>query len=222
MEYTEKRKRKRDDHYSVWASVGVAAAFMWRNLVVKPTRFMLGALWLLTLWTARAAWRTTVWTVHQTWALTKWTALAPFRAVRGLYNTFVRGIPEPDDPFQAIRWRIKRRFRRRQRFLTHLFAFLGVNFIAVADALMNSFKYQAYTGRSLMGYGVIMTFWLVLIVFHFMRMRLADAEDHAMQSALERQTPYLVEDDYARYARLTASDDERIETDMPHLKRKRS
>ena len=249
MEYTEKRKRKREeiiddsDGRSFGAMLGISAAFLWRNLIVKPirwtwrqtarlTRWALGTTWLVTAWTARTTWRVTVWAVQHTWAATVWTVRAPFRALGWLYNTFVRGIPEPDDPFLAIRWRIKRRFRRRQRFMTHLFAFVGVNFIAAADAMLNSFKYQYYTDRSLLSYAVMMAFWVALLVFHFMRMRLADEEDRTMQAVLERQhdyqTPYLVEDDYAadahmdeRYTRLSAEDGSYAEVEIPREKRKR-
>jgi hypothetical protein len=179
-----------------------------------------------TKWTAFSTWRATVWTAQRTWAVAKWTALAPIRALGWLYNTFIRPIPEPDEPFLAIRWRIKRRFRRRQRFMTHLFAFLGVNFVAGADWLLNSFKYQSYTGRSLLGYGVIMLFWVALLIFHFMRMRLADEEDRAMQTALEHQrdyqSPYLVEDEYdERYERLSDDGELVIDYEIPSEKRKR-
>jgi hypothetical protein len=230
MEYTEKRKRKREEipHRSFWAVLGVGTLFLWRSLIYKPARWMWRHGLRLTRWTLRSSWRVTVWALQKTWAATKWTVLAPFRLLRWLYNMFIRGIPEPDDPFLAIRWRIKRRFRRRQRFMTHLFAFLGVNFIAAADWLLNSFKYHSYTGRSLLAYGVMMAFWVAVILFHFMRMRLADEEDRTIQAELERQRdyqmPYLVEDEYTlneRYTRLAVSGESSSEMELAPEKRKR-
>lgn len=230
--YSEKRKRKNTSALSGAGILAGGAAFIWRNLIVRPTRWAWRQFTLASRFTLNAAVWLTVWAGRGMWRASVWTVRAPFRAVGWAYRTFVRGTPEPDEPFAAIRWRIARRFRRRNRFLTHLFAFLAVNFAALIDFMMNSPRYHSYTPRSFIGsYVVPMAIWATLLIFHFARMKLAEAEDNAVQTVLERQsnwqTPYLVEDEYAddteRYTRL--SDD--AETKRPindayaHEKRKR-
>ena len=72
--------------------------------------------------------------------------------------------------------------------------------------------------------------WAMLLLFHYVRARMGDAEDNAMEAALERQTswetPYVVEDEVVydeRYSRLT--DDEMVDYPVDEQlkgKRKRS
>ncbi len=226
-----KPKRKRDefvDDYfdeprlfaQAWNFFVRVLAFCLSNLLITPLRWT----WRQSMRLLRFTWDVSVAVLGWGWRLTGrvlgftfdksvkaivWTARAPFRFLGWTWNWLFGG-PEPDDPMQALRWRIKRRYRRRNRFITHVFAYFTMN--GYLWLTYNSSYY--YPSEPLRSTPALFTlFWGVLLFFHYVRARMGDAEDNAMETALERQTawetPYVVEDEVVydeRYSRL--ADDE--------------
>ena len=130
------------------------------------------------------------------WRATVWTAIAPFRLLRWLLhglNILINGrIPE----FETVRereiyLRVKRRYRRRSRFITHVFAFVLVNGIMWIEWFSRPDYYRPQSGPAYVGITLI---WAFFLLFHHMRVRLGNEEDDAMEAAFERE--------YQREARL--------------------
>lgn len=207
----------------VWDFFVRVLAFCINNLLITPLRWV----WRQSIRLLRFSWDVSFAVLRWGWRLTGrvlnfaidksvkvviWTARAPFRLMGWLWQWLFGG-PEPDDPMQALRWRIKRRYRRRNRFITHVFAYFSMN--GYLWLTYNPSYYYSY--EPLRSTPALFTlFWGVLLFFHFIRMRMGDAEDNAMEAALQRQTawetPYVVEDEVVydeRYARL--SDNEMID-----------
>lgn len=242
-----KPKRKRDEFIDdfhdepglsaqVWNLFVRVLAFCVTTLIIAPLHW----LWRQILRLLRFSWNLGFAILRWTWGFTGrvlnftidksiravvWTVRAPFRLLGWLWHWLFGGA-EPDDPMQALRWRIKRRYRRRNRFITHVFAFVGVN----------GFTWWTFLGYLSRGYYFDPWFsspigftllWAVALLFHHVRARMGDAEDSAMEAALERQTawktPYVVEDEVVydeRYSRLA----DRAMVDYPvdeRLKQKR-
>jgi 2TM domain len=240
-----KPKRKRDefvDDYDdaprrltqAWNFFVRVLAFCTNNLLIAPLRWiwrqsmsLLRFTWDVSFAVLRWSWRITgrmlSFTFDKSLKTIVWTARAPFRFLGWTWNWLFGG-PEPDDPMQALRWRIKRRYRRRNRFITHVFAYFTMN--GYLWLTYNPTYY--YPDEPLRSTPALFTlFWGVVLFFHFIRMRMGDAEDSAMEAALQRQTtwetPYVVEDEVIydeRYARLT--DDEMLDYPVDErLKQKR-
>lgn len=210
----------------VWDFFVRVLAFCINNLLIAPLRWV----WRQSIRLLRFSWDVSFAVLRWGWRLTGrvlnfaidksvkvviWTARAPFRFMGWLWQWLFGG-PEPDDPMQALRWRIKRRYRRRNRFITHVFAFVGFNGVLWWDrfsyAWRISYDYSPWY-LSPLGFTLL---WGVLLLFHYVRVRTGDAEDSAMETALQHQTawetPYVVEDEVVydeRYARL--SDDEMVD-----------
>jgi hypothetical protein len=225
-----KPKRKRnetvDDFYTeaqpsllaqAWNFSVRLLAFCINNLLIAPLRwtwrqsmrllrFTFDVSVAVLRWVWRITGRALSFTLDKSWKALVWTARTPFRFLGWLWHWLFGG-PEPDDPMQALRWRIKRRYRRRNRLITHAFAFVILVGYFWLD--YNPIYYHPY--EPLRSTPAAFTlFWSVLLLFHFIRARTGDAEDSAMEAALERQsaweTPYVVEDEVVydeRYSRLT-------------------
>ncbi|MCB9450794.1 MAG: hypothetical protein H6672_05110 [Anaerolineaceae bacterium] len=187
-----KRKRKNDDWYD-WADgelpppqTGWLAQLLgWSWRVIKaPFRWA----WRQSVAVLRWAWRTTGratrWTLRVTWAVTVWTVVAPIRGVRWLFGSKE---PVPQNRYEEIRQRIRRHYRRRNRFITHLLLFIlgdGLLWINVASATHYPEYMQTVVLQQTIGISVV---WAVVLLFHYIRVRMADAEDLALETALERE-----------------------------------
>ncbi len=84
--------------------------------------------------------------------------------------------------------RIRRRYRRRNHFILHLFAFVGINAGMWIDWLdMTAYRYDAYAPYSLGPRLGFMAFWGVVLLLHYIRLRMGEAEDRELENALERE-----------------------------------
>lgn len=175
-----------------------------RYLIAAPLRWA----WRQSAKLLRLSWKGTVAVARWSWKAVIWSARLPFRFLRWTWRAialFLWGGPEPEEPLAALKWRIQRRFRRRNRFITHLFAFaliLGAGWLSWFSRPF----YPPYdpTWGTPLGAAIV---WSVFLAFHYVRLRSGDAEDHAIEAALERHQhmPFMVEDEVVyddRYARL--------------------
>ncbi|MBZ0302432.1 MAG: hypothetical protein K8J31_21980 [Anaerolineae bacterium] len=166
------RKRKNEDSRESWFShllrfLWRAVAFCFRFGVVAP---------------ARGLWRVTLWAVK-----------APFRALGWLFRSLILLINGRPPEFETAREReiyrrVKRRYRRRNRLMTHLFAFiliLGTAWISWLASL-NDWAYrwrEPYTGQVI----AFTLLWAFFLIFHYVRYRMSESEDQALETALERE-----------------------------------
>lgn len=130
----------------------------------------------------RGLWRATLWTVKAPFRLLRWTW-------RGLNHLMNGRVPE----FETVREReiyrrIKRRFRRRNRLITHLFIFvlvMGTTWVSWLTSL-NDWGYRwrgPYTGQII----AFTLLWVFFLIFHYVRYRMGESEDNALEAALERE-----------------------------------
>ncbi len=231
-EITVKRKRKREEIYEESLYVSGESPFtqllrfLWR-LLTAPVSWswrqftrLLSATWRWTKaavrWTLRSSWKATAWTISTAWDATVWTVKLPFRALVWTWQlVFGPPVRFSDPRYAEIHALITRRFRRRGRFITHLFAFMLVNFIFWVDWLYDRQYY--YSGDYPVSSGLLWftVVWGIVLAFHFIRKKHGVEEDRAIEQALEREREWEAMkrreyDDDERYARL-ADDDESIE-----------
>ncbi|MCB9454394.1 MAG: 2TM domain-containing protein [Anaerolineaceae bacterium] len=196
-----KRKRKNDEWYD-WADGELPPpqagwlvqllGFSW--WVIKAPfswawRQSLAALrwsWRQTVaalrWSWRTAGRVTRWSLRVTWAATVWTATAPFRGLRWLFGGKE---PAPQNRYEEIRQRIRRHYRRRNRFITHLLLFILGNAMMWINAAS---LYYGYLNSAILRQTIgISIGWAIALLYHYLRVRMADAEDQALETALERE-----------------------------------
>lgn len=207
------RKRKNDEYRQpvlvalarwLWR----ALRFVFRVFVKTPLRW----LWRVVVWSVKAPFRFLGWTLH------------------GL-NSLINGrMPELETAREReIYRRIRRRFRRRNRLYTHMLVFIvGIASLWVerANRLYGSpfHPMEPYVFFTMM--------WTALLVFHYMRVRMGEAEDDALEAALEReyqrearsQPVYYeeVEEYYGDTSHLADAHESDIDvTDWPKAKRRR-
>jgi hypothetical protein len=199
-----KRKRKNEESYdwvdgelpppqANWLSQllslswrGIKAPFRW---AWQGTLSALRWSWRQTVAMLHWSWRFTkqaaVWTLRATWAATKWTVVAPFRGLRWLFGGEE---PIPQNRYDEIRLRIRRHYRRRNRFITHLLLFALANVVMWVNAIIMNYYYYgtmySVVGQQTIGISI---FWGVMLLYHYIRVRMADAEDQAIEAALERE-----------------------------------
>lgn len=195
MIYDGKIKRKNDQRPQ--RTVGDILGLVLYWLIVAPVVFVANATWAAARWLARNTWAATKWLARNSWSALVWTLKAGWYSSGWiLANTWRYGVvapvnwlrilifgrePEFANPQQAERYRLTRRsFRRRQFFLAHVFLFIG--WLAILTYSM----YEATTFSN--GYGYITwrnpilatIVWIVILIFHFMRLRIGQAEDEAL------------------------------------------
>jgi hypothetical protein len=184
----EKLKRKNDEaHTPLWQSawkygVVLPVKGMWRYGVVLPAQ---GA-WSATKWVFRSSWRVTKWASGQAWRGVVWTAKAPFNFLGWLFGT---NIPEYlSEREKAAYRRIKRYYRRRNRFIAHSFMY-GVGWVVVLAQFFSLLRRGAETGWDMLpAIGSTFAFigvWTLLMAFHYVRIRMGEAEDAALAQVLE-------------------------------------
>jgi hypothetical protein len=200
-----KRKRKREEIYedSLYSSgespITQLLRFLWR-LLTAPVRWswrqftrLMSATWRMTKaalrWTLRSCWQVAVWTFHTAKDATVWTIRLPFRAFNSIWQ-FVFGPPvQFSDPrYAEIYALIARRYRRRSRFITHLFLFIITNTLLWLDwryTQPNDYFYPFYPFYST---PLLFTMiWTIVLLFHFIRMKHGVEEDRAIEQAIERE-----------------------------------
>ena len=219
-EETYPPKRKNDDYREpLLAPLGRVLGRLiqgcFQVLIVKPLRWA----WQVTLWSLRWTWRATVWAIKAPFRWTGW-------LLRELWALSFGRMPELETAREREIWRrVRRRYRRRNFFMTHIFAFaliIGGMWI----------QYLSLTWRSYATpYLFVTLIWAFFLLYHFVRYRLAEAEDTALEAALEReyeraarsQPLYYeeIEKYYGdQYRRL--SDEPPLEARLPKAKRRRS
>ena len=165
------RKRKNDDQHDPVIGPLIAALF---RFLGRALTFSFNA---LVLWPLRWLWRATV-----------WSAKAPFRVMGWLFhqlNVLLNGpMPELETAREReIYRRIRRRFRRRNRFVTHLIAFALVDGALWVQWLAYRWRYPEPVAHYI-GFTLV---WGFILLLHYVRLRLGDAEDNALEAALERE-----------------------------------
>jgi hypothetical protein len=165
--------------------LGRMLQWSYRVFVVKPLRW----LWQATVWTARVSWRATLWTLKWSWQAALWCIKTPLRwtgwLLRESWALIFGRMPEFETAREREIWRrIRRRFRRRNLFITHLFAFALINGGLWVDWLNRFYQWQYYATS---GYFVLTLAWGFLLLFHYIRLRMGEAEDDALEAALERE-----------------------------------
>lgn len=113
---------------------------------------------------------------------TVWLLLTP---VRGMYkgiSYLINGrVPAFEDDLMAEAWwRVRRRWRRRNLFNAHLYFFFAVQVMVILSALFYPFVRYG-------GYEMFVAAWLLLLGFHWLRIRSRNAEDDEMQALFERE-----------------------------------
>lgn len=198
--YSEtKPKRKREDIPSITQMVMSAVSGVWR-FSLQSIRALLRWTWRMVRWSAIKTWQLTTLVAVFTWKGVVWMTLLPWRMLHGLVRWW-RG-PEPyfeNERERDIYNRIRRQFRRRNRFRLHIFAYLTIN---------SAFWLQ-WLNMSWAGYGMNFPHYIVLsvvtsffLLFHFLQMRSAVAEEHAIEAAISRERHYVDYQDERRYSRL--------------------
>ncbi len=239
--YDAKPKRKREDIPSI---TDYLLDFL--TALARAGRAGLRGLWRVLAQCARWTWRGTRWTLRGStraliftggllWTTTVWTLRLPWRMLRGLWRWW--NGPHPyfeSERERDIYYRIRRHFRRRRRHRLHVFAYVLVNISLWAQFASRPYPLMFYPERALWsqpvwGHIVFTAAWSVILLFHYLHLRSAEAEDQAIEEALERERFYADRqhearyiEDNARYARLT-DDGEIVDEydDDPHMKRKR-
>lgn len=234
------RKRKNDDYYEPFLQallrwLGRVLVFSFHYLVQVP----LGWLWQATRWTLRQSGRVLLWAWRQcerglawTWRASLWLLLQPLRGFAWLWQRGVELIFGRIPEFETVRereifLRIRRHFRRRNFFITHLIIFIVVNGSLMVEWLNRDPLFRGPLSSRLGFMGM----WAVVLLLHYIRLRMGEAEDAALEAALEReyarQRPVYYEEtdefygDYAAYHDL--EDDptsEYLPTEQPKTKRR--
>jgi hypothetical protein len=213
-------KRKREEVPSFGDRILDSVAALGRA-GLSAVRYSMWGLWLALKWSAIGAWKATAFMAGLAWAVMVWTALLPWRMLRGLWQWW-RG-PEPyfeNERERDIYRRIRRRFRRRNRFRLHTLIYLLFNGMIWLDWL----TLPRFTYAPAWPFFAVLIGWGAVLLFHYLYVRSAEAEDNALDAALERERAYADRQrrDSERYLRLvdeagTEMDDE---TQRP-AKRKR-
>jgi hypothetical protein len=157
-----------------------------------------------TVWTLRSSWKATVWIFRTAWDATVWTVRLPFRALSWA-GQLVFGPPVKfsDPRYAEIYALIARRYRRRSRFITHLFTFILVNLTFWIDWYYQRQFYYFEDNPVSSGLVWFTLAWMAVLAFHFIRMKHGVEEDRAIEQAIER------EHDWQAMQRRDYGDDER-------------
>lgn len=144
------------------------------------------ALWVV----VRGLWRGFAAVLGWTWAATVWTARLPFRLLGWFFGLFqLRPLDFQNDYYGAMERLIRRRFRRRRWLVTHLFIGGGFSAVLLVDTLiliMRSFSPSFFYTQRLS----FIMIWMGIFLFHYVRVRMADAEDDAIRAMAEAAPPH--------------------------------
>jgi hypothetical protein len=219
------RKRKNDDYYEPFVQLllrwlGRALVFSFHYLVRVPLRWS----WQATRWTLRQCGRVLAWAGRWTGRALAWTwrtslllLLQPLRGLGWLWQCGIELIFGRIPEFDTVRereifLRIRRRFRRRNHFITHLIVFIVVSGSLWVEWLNRDLMFRGPLSARLGFIGM----WAVVLLLHYIRLRMGEAEDAALEAALEReyqrQQPVYYEESEAYYGDYESFHDL---TDMP-------
>ncbi|MBZ0275081.1 MAG: hypothetical protein K8I60_02985 [Anaerolineae bacterium] len=191
-DFARKRKRKNDDYDWVDGELPPPPGAGWpRRLVgfswrVIKAPFIWGGRqsWAVLRWSGRQSWAGVRFSLRVAWDATKWAVRLPIQVVRWLLGVE----PPPQNRYEEIRQRVRRHYRRRNRLITHFFLFIGSNIVFWADVANRPYIYHWSDGISgAEGAAIISVFWAALLLFHFIRVRMGEAEDQEIEAALERE-----------------------------------
>ncbi len=165
-------------------------------------------------WTFRLCAAVIRWTLRSTWQATIWTVKLPFRALAWVWQLIFGPPVRFSDPrYAEIYALIARRYRRRSRFITHLFAFVLVNTGVWIDYFSKPYIYY-FDNRPFLTTPLLFTvLWSIALLFHFIHMKHGVEEDLAIEQAIERERDWQAmqqRDHGERYGRL-ADDGEPVE-----------
>lgn len=140
----------------------------------------------LVAWIWRLTWQFTNWVLRQITRVGIWFMLTPWRLVKQLWSWF-SGTPivTGDTRLDALTNLIRRYYRRRNRFITHLFIFSAVNIGLWLDKYIDKYRWW-YDNEAIRNNVWFTIIWFCLLAFHFIRLRLGDAEDNALRAVLEK------------------------------------
>ncbi len=219
--YSEaKSKRKREDIPSMSQMLLSAVGNVWRFSQRSLGR-LLRWTWLMIRWTAIKSWQLTALAGVFTWKATIWTLRLPWRMLRGVGRWWLG--PQPyfeNERERDIYNRIRRQFRRRNRFRLHTFAYLVINSAFWIQWLNLSWSPYRVNFLNYVALSVVTSFFLL---FHFLQMRSAVAEENAIEAALSHERHFADYHDNIRYSRLTDDgeivDEYYLEEEMSKRKR---
>jgi hypothetical protein len=230
-ESTIKRKRKREEIYEESLYINGESVFiqilrfLWRLLIApfawswRQFMRLMAASWRMTKaalgWSLRSSWQMLAWIFRIAKDTTVWTVKLPLRAFSWSWQAvFGPPVRYSNPRYAEIHALITRRYRRRRRFITHLFIFIVTNIIMWLDWWFEHPVYYFYPQHPFNSTPLLLTvIWTVILVFHFVRMRHGVEEDVAIEQAIEREREWeLLRREYApfddgRYARLADGDD---------------
>lgn len=139
------------------------------------------ALYPIAKWSIKGTWRFLRSGVRTIWMGFTWPVRMVWRGIRYLFLGYVPDHFESPEQ-EAAFWRVKRYFRRRRFFYTHF----GLYLMAMVGI------WGSTIGSSINGYYIdfaplfaVTGIWSMMIFFHFLRIRMADAEDRAISEILE-------------------------------------
>jgi hypothetical protein len=228
---TVKRKRKHseiiEDEFYARAEAAPATpwfARLFRLLVIAPVAWtwrlcirLISGVWnatkTATWWTLRSSWRIVTWSARTAWDATVWTVKLPFRGLAWMWQAvFGPPVRYSNPRYAEIHALIARRYRRRSRFITHLFAFIFFNLAIWIDYFYTDYTYY-FDPRALTSTPLLFTImWGVVLLFHFIRTKHGVEEDHTIERAIEREREWEARQPqdtfiHERYARLVDNGD---------------
>ncbi len=186
----EKRKRKNEDAPALGAnilrSIGALLKSFWKYLIFLPSKFVLVHSFNILKWAVRIAWDATLWSIK-----------APFRAGRWLWNFFFGEVTPPIENYrQMVYWQFRRGIRRRNRFLLHGFIYLA-GFIVVLVSWIAVSRRAIEDGNNIVDVNnihfLMLVFWTLPLIFHFIRMQLNQAADDTLMQNLEQEHQHELE-----------------------------
>lgn len=155
-------------------------------MIWMPFTWMLKTSWQIIRAMGRWVWRATGRVLRMLWAGFVWTVKLPWQLLRWL---FVGHVPEFENNIQAEAYRLTRqRFRRRRRLQLHIgaYAFTWVAFLLNQLGFFGGYTNPATANQTL---GLLLV-WLVVVLLHWGRIRLGDAENNALLAVLaDHRTP---------------------------------
>lgn len=222
----DKRKRSNDGTpllllpvVMVWRGLKATAGFLWRLL-----GDMLFGIWYIIKsiagWGWQAAGQTMGWLWRNGWQMLGWVWQLPFRASKWGLSLFRIHVPAHLTAREAeIYLQIKRYYRRRRRFMLHMFAYaVGLLALGMRTSEVYQWGGSAYWRYELQEIVFLSVIWTMMFFYHYIWLRMQDSEAQALHHALsderdredERRSAYFAEWQVA--AQLSDNDDD--EADM--------
>jgi hypothetical protein len=138
------------------------------------------------LYPIRFVWDVSRWSLMAVWSLIRWVVGLPSQ----LWIWFRNGsLPNFENVYQREAYlRIKRRFRRKRRFQFHLMLFSLFNIAFILDAVLLGWNGRLPWG-SFANRLIPVIVWLGVLVFHYMRDRMAETEERELAQVMSEYRP---------------------------------